>query len=479
MLGRLAEAVRKLGSPRVYVAGDLMLDTYLWGSVQRVSPEAPVQILNVQKEEMRAGGAANVARNLATLGAVVTCAGVVGRDENGRRLAALLADIGVRARFVSDGGRPTSVKTRMIAHNQQMLRVDRERAEPLAARVEQAMAAAAAKAASSHDAAVLSDYNKGTLTPRVCESAIQAFTRKGRPVLVGLKNRDLRKYRGATGASLNRSELHHLSGSDDVEKGASRLLKELALRFLIVTLGERGLMVVERGGSFRLPAAARQVYDVTGAGDTVLSAFAIGVGSGLPLEDCAQLANAAAGIVVGKVGTATVSRQELLDEAAAAHGVAHRKIVGDRELARAVAEERARGRKIVFTNGCFDLLHPGHVRVLEFAKSKGDLLVVAINTDRSVKGLKGPGRPVMSERERAAMLGALECVDCVVLCGDATPDRLLKLLRPEVLVKGESYGRAGVVGHEFVESYGGRVELAPMEKGVWTWEILGRIGKTR
>jgi D-beta-D-heptose 7-phosphate kinase/D-beta-D-heptose 1-phosphate adenosyltransferase len=479
MLGRLAEAVRKLGSPRVYVAGDLMLDTYLWGSVQRVSPEAPVQILNVQKEEQRAGGAANVARNLATLGAAVTCAGVVGRDESGRRLAALLGGIGVKARFVVDGARPTPVKTRMIAHNQQMLRVDREKAEPLAPRVEQAMASAAAKAAASHDAAVLSDYHKGTLTPKVCQAAIRAFASKGRPVLVGLKSRDHRKVRGATGASLNRSELHHLSGSEEVEKGAAKLLKELALKFLVVTLGERGLMVVERGGSFRLPAAARQVYDVTGAGDTVLSAFAIGVGSGLGLEECAQLANAAAGIVVGKVGTATVSRQELLDEAAAAHGTAHRKLVGDRELARAIAEERARGRKIVFTNGCFDLLHPGHVRVLEFAKSKGEVLVVAINTDRSVKGLKGPGRPVMNERERAAMLGALEAVDYVVLFGDATPERLLKLLRPDVLVKGESYGREGVVGREFVESYGGRVELAPMEKGVSTTGILERLGKTR
>ncbi len=476
MQGRLAEAVRKLGSPRVYVAGDLMLDTYLWGSVNRVSPEAPVQILNVQREEVRAGGAANVARNLATLGAKVTCGGVVGRDAHGARLASLLAEIGVRAQFVADGERPTSVKTRMIAHNQQMLRVDREKSEPLAAPVERRLAAMAAGAAASHDLAVLSDYNKGTLTPRVCQALIRAFAKRRRPVLVGLKSRDCRKYRGATGASLNRGELAHLSGVDNVEKGAAKLLKSLALKFLIVTLGERGLMIVEPSRSFRLPAVARQVYDVTGAGDTVLSAFAVGLASELPLEECALLANAAAGIVVGKVGTATVSRDEL---AAEDHGAAHRKIVTGAELVKAVGEERARGRKIVFTNGCFDLLHPGHVRVLEFAKSKGDVLVVAINTDASVKGLKGAGRPVMDERERAAMLGALECVDYVTMFGEATPVRLLKKLKPDVLVKGASYGHDGVVGHDLVEGYGGRVELAPMVTGLSTSELLKRLERTR
>ncbi len=472
MLGRLAEAVRRLGTPRVLVAGDLMLDTYFWGSVQRVSPEAPVQILSVQREEVRPGGAANVAANLATLGARVSCSGVVGRDAHGARLAEILEGVGVRPRFVTDPSRPTPVKTRMIAHNQQMLRVDREKAEPLSPAIEAKLAGVVTKAAAQHDVAVVSDYNKGTLTPAVCGSLIRAFTKRGRAVLVGLKSRDHRKYRGATGASLNRSELAHLSGSDDVEKGARSLLKSLGLKFLLVTLGERGLLVVEPSRSFRLSAVARQVYDVTGAGDTVLSAFAVGYASGLALEDCALLANAAAGIVVGKVGTATVSREELAQGEA---GAAHRKVVEDRELQKLLAAERARGRKVVFTNGCFDLLHPGHVRLLEFARSKGDILVVAINTDASVRGLKGPGRPVMNERERAAMLGALECVDYVTLFGDPTPVRLLRLLKPDVLVKGASYGHEGVVGHEVVEGYGGRVELAPMVPDMSTSTVLERM----
>jgi D-beta-D-heptose 7-phosphate kinase/D-beta-D-heptose 1-phosphate adenosyltransferase len=469
---RLAEAVGKLESPRVFVVGDVMLDRYVWGAVHRVSPEAPVQILNVQREEDRAGGAANVAHNLAALGARVTCAGVVGRDPAGAALARLLRRLGVRPALVADGAKPTAVKTRMIAHNQQMLRVDSEKAEPASSAVERRLAAAIDAAGRTHDVALVSDYAKGALTARVCARVLRAF--RGKPVLVGLKSRDCRKYRGATGAALNRPELAQLSGEDDVERGAARLLKSLGLEFLIVTLGERGMLVAQGGRTFRLPAIARQVYDVTGAGDTVLSAFALGHASGLDLELCAILANAAAGIVVGKVGTATVTRQELLDSAASGDG-AHRKVLDRRALARAVAAERARGRRVVFTNGCFDLLHPGHVQSLQFAKAKGDVLVVAINSDRSVRALKGPSRPVLDERGRAAVLSALECVDYVTVFDEDTPVALLRLLRPDVLVKGGDYGPAGVVGREIVEGYGGRVEMAPLVKGMSTTGLVSRM----
>jgi len=476
MHGRLASAVARLGAPKLFVAGDLILDRYVWGAVHRISPEAPVQILDAGREEFRAGGAANVAHNLAVLGARVSCGGVVGADDEGRTLARLLREHGVDPRpIVADGSKPTSMKTRLIAHNQQMLRIDREKKDAVSAAVERRLVAAIGRAAASSDGALVSDYNKGTLTPAVCRAIIAAFARRGKPVVVGLKSRDFRKYRGATAASLNRNELALVSGEDDVERGARKIIAALSLKFIVVTLGERGLLVMPRTGEpVRLPAVARQVYDVTGAGDTVLGAFALGYVSGLSLEDCAALANGAAGVVVGKIGTATVTREELLEYAAAA-GTAHRKVLEAPALAVALADERKRGRRVVFTNGCFDLLHVGHVRTLEFARAKGDVLVVGLNTDRSVRRLKGASRPILKEDERAAVLAALECVDYVTFFDGDTPDRLVRKLKPDVLVKGMDYAGRRVVGRDFVESYGGRVELAPMVDGVSTSDIVERI----
>lgn len=469
---RVAEIVSRLGTPRILAVGDLILDKYVWGSVQRVSPEAPVQILNVSREEYRPGGAANVARNLASLGARTGCAGVVGRDGAGTTLRVLLRKqkVDVSA-IVRDSSRPTPLKTRMIAHNQQMLRVDRERAEAIGSAPERDLTAACAKRAGEYETAVLSDYNKGTLTRRVCESIIREFRRAGRPILVGLKSRDYRKYRGATGASLNRAELSLISGEEDVEKGARKVVRELDLRFLVLTLGERGMRVFERKGiSIRLPAVARAVYDVTGAGDTALAAFAVGYASGRTLEECAVLANAAAGIVVAKVGTEAVTREEL-----AAEGDGHRKIVGSAELRKIVETERERGRKVVFTNGCFDLLHPGHVSLLQFARSKGDIVIVGLNDDGSIRRLKGNGRPILGEKDRARILASLEAVDYVVLFGEETPERLIREIEPDVLVKGEDYSNKTVVGRDAVERRGGRVELAPLVEGASTTGIVERI----
>lgn len=468
MSDRILDLVARLARPRVFVMGDLILDRYVWGSVTRVSPEAPVQILKVDREEFRPGGAANVVHNLAALGARVACGGVVGRDEGGRELRRLLRAGGSDVSAVlTDPRKPTSVKTRMIAHNQQMLRVDRERADPIGPQTGRRLVAAALRQAARSDLAILQDYNKGTLPEEVCA----AFLRAARcPVLVGLKARDYRKYARATGASLNRGELLALSREDDLDRGARKLLRELRLRFLVVTLGERGMRVYPSGGApLTLPAAARQVYDVTGAGDTALAAFALGYASGFSLEECAVLANAAAGIVVAKVGTEVVTRDEL--RAQASHGDGHRKIVTLREIRRVVADHRARGRTVVFTNGCFDLLHAGHVALLEHARARGDVLVVGLNTDRSVRALKGDGRPVLPQRERARLLAALEAVDYVVLFDEDTPARLVRAIRPDVLVKGEDYAGRAVVGRE----HAGRVELAPLVRGVSTTEIIRRI----
>jgi D-beta-D-heptose 7-phosphate kinase/D-beta-D-heptose 1-phosphate adenosyltransferase len=468
MRDRLVDIVEKLGSPRVFVLGDLILDRYVWGAVHRVSPEAPVQILDVAREEFRPGGASNVARNLSSLGARVRCGGVVGRDAEGKSLLRILRGLRVDcSAVVADPGKPTSVKTRMIAHNQQMLRVDCEKTEPVGPDVERKLLAAALRAAATSDLAVISDYNKGTLPASLCE----AFIRRSRcPVLVGLKSRDYRKYSRAAGASLNRSELLTISREDDVERGARKVMRELGLRFLAVTLGDRGMRVYARNGPpITLPAVARQVYDVTGAGDTALAAFALGYASGLPLDECAYLANAAAGVVVGKVGTEAVTREEL--RARDSDGEVRRKILDRPRLLKALERERARGRKIVMTNGCFDLLHAGHVALLQFARSQGDVLVVGVNSDRSERALKGKSRPILPLQDRARILAALEAVDYVVPFDETSVEGLVRGVRPDVLVKGDHYSVKEVVGHR----YAGRVALAPVVRGRSTSEIIRRI----
>jgi D-beta-D-heptose 7-phosphate kinase/D-beta-D-heptose 1-phosphate adenosyltransferase len=464
---RLADLVGRLQAPRIFVLGDLILDKYVWGSVSRISPEAPVPVVNVKGEEYRPGGASNVVTNLAALGARVACGGIVGKDEEGDELLRLLRARGNVSAVLRDPAKPTPLKTRMLAHHQQMLRVDQERVDPIAPGAQAKLLAAALRQAARSDLAIISDYSKGTLPPGLCQKFIR---RAGCPVLVGLKSHDHRKYARAAGASLNRSELRTLSHEDDVDRGARKILKELSLRFLVVTLGEKGMRVYSRDGEpLTLPAVARQVFDVTGAGDTALAAFGVAYASGLSLEECAIVSTAAAGLVVAKVGTETVTREELL--AAASHGNGHRKIVTLPALLKALEGERAKGRKIVFTNGCFDLVHAGHASALEFARSKGDVLVVGLNSDRSTRGLKGAGRPVVPQGDRARLLAAFEAVDYVVLFDQPTPADLVERVRPDVLVKGEDYKGKEVVGRR----HAGRVELAPLVKGISTSEIIRRI----
>jgi D-beta-D-heptose 7-phosphate kinase/D-beta-D-heptose 1-phosphate adenosyltransferase len=464
---RLLEIVGRLKAPRIFVLGDLILDKYVWGSVSRISPEAPVPVVNVKGEEYRPGGASNVVTNLAALGARVHCGGVVGRDAAGAALLKLLRARGDVAAVLRDGAKPTPLKTRMLAHHQQMLRVDQERTDAIPPAVQARLLAASLRQAARADLAIVSDYSKGTLPPELCAKFLR---RAGCPVLVGLKSFDHRKYAGATGASLNRSELRTLTQEDDVDRGARKLMKELRLKFLVVTLGEKGMRVVPSGATpFTLPAVARQVFDVTGAGDTALAAFGVGYASGLSLEECAILSNAASGIVVAKIGTETVTRDELV--ASATHGDGHRKIVTLPALLKALRDERTKGRRVVFTNGCFDLVHAGHAQALQFARSRGDVLVVGLNTDRSTRGLKGPGRPVVPQGERAKLLAAFEAVDYVVLFDEPTPAALVKRVKPDVLVKGEDYKGKEVVGSRDA----GRVELAPLVKGISTSEIIRRI----
>jgi D-beta-D-heptose 7-phosphate kinase/D-beta-D-heptose 1-phosphate adenosyltransferase len=459
---RLIEIVGRLKSPRIFVLGDLILDKYVWGSVSRISPEAPVPVVNVRGEEYRPGGASNVVTNLAALGARVATGGIVGRDEEGAQLLRLLRVRGDVSAVLRDAGKPTPLKTRMLAHHQQMLRVDQERVDPIGPAAQSRLLAAALRQAARSDLAIISDYSKGTLPPELCRN----FIRRARcPVLVGLKSHDHRKYAKAAGASLNRGELRLLTHEDDVDRGARKLLRQLSLRFLVVTLGEKGMRVISRDEApITLPAVAREVFDVTGAGDTALAAFGVAYASGLPLEECAILSNAAAGIVVGKIGTETVTREELIADG-------HRKILPLPALLRALQGERKRGRRVVFTNGCFDLIHAGHASALEFARSRGDVLVVGLNSDRSVRGLKGDGRPVVPQGDRARLLAAFEAVDYVVVFDQPTPADLVRRIRPDVLVKGDDYRGKDVVGR----AHAGRVELAPLVKGISTSEIIRRI----
>jgi D-beta-D-heptose 7-phosphate kinase/D-beta-D-heptose 1-phosphate adenosyltransferase len=473
MTTRLIELIRSLARPKVLVVGDVILDRYVWGRVSRISPEAPIQVLETQREEFRAGGAANVARNLASLGARVILGGTVGDDAWAKILTSELSRDGISSdALVCDGEKPTSTKTRMMAHNHQLLRVDQENVEPIGKKTEQALIEKIRRAAAECDLAIVSDYQKGTLTASVC----QALSKLKKPVLVGLKSHDFQKYAGATGATLNRSELRAISGTGDLEAGARQIMKTLKLKFLVVTLGEHGLALFSTGGKpHRMPTDARQVFDVTGAGDTLLSTFGLAYASGLTLEDCARLGNVAAGIVVGKVGTAVATREEMIEHLLGGGHMSDAKIVDELTLVKKLDEERRKGRRIVFTNGCFDLLHVGHIKLLQFARSQGEVLVVALNSDHSVRRLKGPSRPIVPQDERCQIISALESVDYVLLFDENTPKRVIDLVKPDVLVKGEDWADKTVVGSDAVAKRGGRVALAPLVQGSSTSTIITRI----
>jgi D-beta-D-heptose 7-phosphate kinase/D-beta-D-heptose 1-phosphate adenosyltransferase len=481
--GAVARAIRTgFGARRVLVVGDLMLDRYLWGRVDRISPEAPVPVVRLQRETRTAGGAANVARNLTALGAKVVLSGVTGDDAGARRLLQDLAAEGVETGpVIASADRITTVKTRVIGDHQQMIRIDEEEALPLSRGQAEALIAAVLPDLASADALVLSDYAKGTLTERVCQTLIRAARAARVPVLVDPKATDFARYAGATLITPNRAELARATGvpARDLSAllaAAESLREALGLRWVVLTLGEGGIALVGPGGSHRIPALARDVFDVSGAGDTVIAALAAGMSAALDLRDAAHLANLAAGIVVGKVGTATVATGELL--AAVSEEDAHEqaaKICTAEQALERVEQWRNAGERIVFTNGCFDLLHAGHVIYLERARRHGHRLVVGLNTDRSVRALKGPGRPVIDERDRALVLAALSSVDVVVLFDQDTPLELIRKLRPDTLAKGADYSEAEVVGADAVRSWGGQVILVPLVEDSSTTGIIRRL----
>ena len=467
---------------RCLVIGDLMLDEYLWGKAERISPEAPVQVVDVVREELRLGGAGNVVNNLAALGARVTVCSVVGEDENGAALlkAFKSREVATDAVF-RDPSRRTSRKTRVVAAHQQIVRIDRESREPLAADVEQQLCSWIAANFAQFNVILLSDYNKGVLTPRVIDTAIAAARPCGIPVLVDPKGTDYSRYQGATILTPNRKEAEAASGVairslDSLEHAATTIMETAGLEHLLITRSEEGMSLFSRlAEPVHIPTLAREVFDVSGAGDTVLASLAVGLAAGLGMSEAARLANIAAGIAVAKLGTSTVSPDEIINALALAHPDSDSKIKNLDVLTAIIAAEKARGKRVVFTNGCFDLLHAGHVKYLQKSRNLGDLLILGLNSDASVRRLKGEKRPLIGEDERAHILAALDCIDYVVLFDEDTPLALITALKPHILAKGGDYTADSVVGKEVVEAYGGRVELVSFVDGKSTTNIIERV----
>jgi len=464
------------------VIGDLMLDEYLWGRAERISPEAPVQVLDVTREEIRIGGAGNVANNLVALGCRVSVASVVGGDENGTILLHAFSGKGIDVSGVfEDPLRTTSRKTRVVAANQQIVRIDRESRDPIGTDYEQKIVGYLREQGERFNVILVSDYLKGVLTPSLLAAVIVFARERKIPVVVDPKGSDYAKYRGATLLTPNRKEAETASGiairdEEGLCRAGARLLDAADLTALVITRSEEGMSLFLRdGGVVHIPTFAREVFDVTGAGDTVLAVLGLALAGGVGFADAARLANFAAGIAVGKVGTSTVSPAEIVGSMGFQHGDSDTKIKNLDVLAGIIEAEKARGRRIVFTNGCFDLLHVGHVKYLQKAKSFGDVLVLGLNSDASVRRLKGEKRPLIGEAERAHILAALDCIDYVVIFDEDTPLRLIETLKPAVLVKGGDYTPEGVVGKDLVESYGGRIELVTFVDGRSTTNIIDKI----
>lgn len=481
---QLASLVEDLAGVRVLTVGDLMLDRFVYGAVDRISPEAPVPVLRIERESIMLGGVGNVARNLRALGASVCLVAVMGRDQAARDIKGLLRDdVEIESHLIEDDARPTTIKTRYIAGSQQMMRADRERIVPVADGLEQDIIDRAIADLAEAKAMVLSDYGKGVLTEPVLRRLLDAAAERGVPVVVDPKGNDYRRYAGATLVTPNRRELTEATGqsaaSDEaIVETASALIASSGVKGVLVTRSQDGMSLVRGDGSdpLHLPATAREVYDVSGAGDTVVATLAAALGAGIAIEDACRLANVAAGIVVAKMGTATAAASEM------AASLRQRELdIGESKTvtldqARALAEAwRRQGLKVGFTNGVFDLLHPGHVSLIRQARSACDRLIVGLNSDSSVKRLKGDSRPIQNDASRALVLGSLASVDAVVIFPDDTPLAVIEALKPDVLVKGADYTVATVVGADIVQSYGGRVMLAVLEDGHSTTATVARI----
>ncbi len=460
-----------------------MLDQFVRGTVSRVSPEAPVPVLHIKEESTMLGGAGNVVRNLEALGSDITFISVVGKDRDGAHIQDLLKNFSkVDPYLIVDETRTTTRKTRFIAANQQVLRADWEKTFSLKAEVEIELLNIYKKHLPSHNLIVLSDYAKGLFSPQLLHSLIQEARAQGKPLLVDPKGNDYTRYKGATVLTPNLHELSlathtTLRTQDELSEVSQDLVKKFELDAMIVTRGSEGMTLVEASGMIEhLQTQALEVFDVSGAGDTVIATLAVSLAAGASLSKAMYLANAAAGLVVAKIGTAVVHQDELSASLHFQEVKTHeKKIVSWETASDQIQKWKHRGNRIVFTNGCFDLLHPGHISLLTQAKQAGDRLILGLNTDHSVQRLKGLTRPIQKERDRAFVLSSLQSIDLIVLFDEDTPFELIQALKPDVLVKGSDYALDQVVGASFVQSYGGEVLLIPLIEGKSTTHIVSKM----
>ncbi|HZZ43208.1 MAG TPA: D-glycero-beta-D-manno-heptose 1-phosphate adenylyltransferase [Tepidisphaeraceae bacterium] len=488
MSTRLIELVERLPGHPAVLLGDLMVDRYLYGNAERLSPEAPVPVIHYQKEEYRLGGAGSVAADLAVLGATVRVVGLVGNDDMATLARKKLAEHGCDDQYlVETPGRCTVCKMRLVGaaqhrHPQQMIRLDYEDSSPISPEIGRQVLAKLSTALDGASVLCIEDYNKGLLTEEVCRGAIKLARERNIPVIVDpALVADYAKYAGATAIKLNRTETEKITKlplrqESDYAPAANWLLEKLNLQAAIITLDKNGSYVVARDGTSRwLQTRPRQVYDVTGAGDMVLATVSLARAAGATWEESVILGNVAGGLEVEKFGSIPITRDEIVHELMSEVDQRDGKQRTLEQLLPELNRHRNAGKKIVFTNGCFDLIHLGHVKYFQYAKSQGDLLVVGVNTDASIRGLKGDKRPIISEEDRISVLEELESIDYLVPFGDETPMRLIQSIRPDVLVKGADYKKEQVVGWDFVESCGGHVALAPLIHGKSTSAVIQRI----
>ena len=478
----LARHIEHFSGTRILCVGDVMLDRFVVGSVDRISPEAPIPVLKVTREDTMPGGAGNVAANIASLGGQAHLFGVVGDDSAGRVLKDKLDEArGIENALVSDAARPTTIKTRYAAEGQQLLRADHEDTRAVTAGTEAALRGGIAMAIAAADAVIVSDYGKGAVTESVLAEIMEKAAEARTPIIVDPYGGDYGRYRGASVISPNRAELETATGmpceeDEEVERAARKVIESNGVAAVLVMRSARGMSLITAELAYHLPVRAREVFDVSGAGDTVVAAYALAGAAGAAPLEAAHLANAAAGIVVAKVGTAVVRADDLRSALHSADILASEAKIRPLDAAlEAIQRWRARGKRIGFTNGCFDLIHPGHLSLLTQAKTGCDRLVVGLNSDESARRLKGEGRPIQQENSRALVLASLEAVDLVVIFAEDTPRALIEAARPDLLVKGADYTMDQVVGADLVRSYGGKVLLAELLPGHSTTETIARL----
>jgi D-beta-D-heptose 7-phosphate kinase/D-beta-D-heptose 1-phosphate adenosyltransferase len=472
---------------KILVVGDAILDHYLIGSVDRISPEAPVPVINFSEEHYTLGGAANVAQCAAGLGAKVELVSIIGNDLEGQKLKSMANDLGIQAEGVLvDRVRPTTCKTRIIAGNQHVARIDRENCVQLSDVLQRHLMAAIEHAAEAADVVILADYAKGVLTRQVCQAAIRAAGDK--PVIVDPKGSNWERYCHATVIKPNTREAEAISGStigndEDAASAGRRISRDLQAAHVVVTMGAQGAVLIDgtagqnNGSALHFPSRAREVFDVTGAGDTVAATLGVALAGGAAIAEAVWLANAAASVCVSRLGTSPVSQRDIISTVDEQPLHSANKVVTKPEALRLATKLRTQRKRIAFTNGCFDLLHVGHVTILEKSRREADALFVGVNTDDSVRRLKGPNRPIQHEADRARIVAAQACVDVVVLFDEDTPYDLIRALRPDVITKGADYSRKEeVVGWDIVERYGGTIRLVDLVEGHSSTGLIQRAG---